>query len=172
MTSGHASGASVVGVTVSFTVIAFIVTVLRLITRLTIVRNAGLDDLIISFAMVFSIVLTITMGEQGINPPTKKSSLSDDQFSPIRHGNTRRHNRPSREYNELSVVLGFCMDLLSGSLLRETVDLAAILAHIPREEPQSRGLCAHGNDRCLDGLGVLQCDIRLHADQSFLESER
>lgn len=93
MTSGHASGASVVGVTVSFTVIAFIVTVLRLITRLTIVRNAGLDDLIITFAMVFSIVLTVTMGEQGTNPQTsKKSSISDDQCSAIRHGYARRHN--------------------------------------------------------------------------------
>lgn len=92
MTSGHASGASVVGVTVSFTVIAFIVTVLRLITRLTIVRNAGLDDLIITFAMVFSIVLTLTMGEQGTNPPIDKSSISDDQCSAIRHGYARRHN--------------------------------------------------------------------------------
>ncbi|CAK3899103.1 related to integral membrane [Lecanosticta acicola] len=63
-TSGHASSTSVVGVTVAFTVVAFVVTVLRLITRISIVRKVGLDDLVITLAVLFSIVLTVTMGEQ------------------------------------------------------------------------------------------------------------
>ena len=63
--NGHAPGSAVVGVTISFTILAFIATSLRLITRFGIVRNAGLDDLVISIAVVLSIVLTMTMCLQG-----------------------------------------------------------------------------------------------------------
>ncbi|EME42974.1 hypothetical protein DOTSEDRAFT_72404 [Dothistroma septosporum NZE10] len=59
--SGHAPGSAVVGVTISFTILAFITTSLRLVTRLGIVRNAGLDDLVISIAVALSICLTMTM---------------------------------------------------------------------------------------------------------------
>ncbi|KAK4623368.1 Wortmanamides biosynthesis cluster protein C [Fulvia fulva] len=59
--NGHAPGSAVVGVTISFTILAFIATSLRFITRFGIVRNAGLDDLVISIAVVLSIVLTMTM---------------------------------------------------------------------------------------------------------------
>lgn len=62
--SGHASGEAVVGVTVGFTVLAALATIARLITRLGIVRHAGLDDVVISIAIVLSIMLTIAMCQQ------------------------------------------------------------------------------------------------------------
>lgn len=63
--SGHAPGTAVVGVTVSFTVLTFMATMMRLYTRIGIVRNAGLDDLVITVALVLTIVLTVTMCQQG-----------------------------------------------------------------------------------------------------------
>ncbi|CZT21442.1 related to integral membrane protein [Ramularia collo-cygni] len=62
--SGHASGEAVVGVTISFTVLAGLATVARLVTRIGIVHSAGLDDLVISIAIVLSIMLTIAMCQQ------------------------------------------------------------------------------------------------------------
>lgn len=59
--SGHASGESVVGVTVAFTILAFLATVTRLFTRIRIVHNAGADDLIIAIALALTIVLTACM---------------------------------------------------------------------------------------------------------------
>jgi hypothetical protein len=61
MAVGHAPGGAVVGVIVAFTVLAFLATASRLITRLVIVRGAGIDDLIITIAMILSIALTSTM---------------------------------------------------------------------------------------------------------------
>lgn len=62
--SGHASGEAVVGVTVAFTVLAALATVARLVTRIGIVHHAGLDDVVISVAIVLSIMLTIAMCQQ------------------------------------------------------------------------------------------------------------
>jgi hypothetical protein len=58
---GHASGDSVVGVIMAFTVLASIATVTRLITRIGIVHNSGLDDLVIAIACILTIALTATM---------------------------------------------------------------------------------------------------------------
>lgn len=63
-TSGHASGEAVIGVTVAFTVLAALATVARLVTRIGIVHSAGLDDAVISIAIVLSIMLTIAMCQQ------------------------------------------------------------------------------------------------------------
>lgn len=62
--SGHASGEAVVGVTVAFTVLAVLATVARLVTRIGIVHSAGLDDAIISIAIMLSVVLTVAMCQQ------------------------------------------------------------------------------------------------------------
>ncbi|KAF2170774.1 hypothetical protein M409DRAFT_51034 [Zasmidium cellare ATCC 36951] len=62
--SGHAPGSAVVGVTISFTVLAFMATVMRLYTRIGIVRNAGLDDIVITIALALTSVLTVTMCQQ------------------------------------------------------------------------------------------------------------
>lgn len=63
--SGHAPGEAVTGVTISFTVLAFMATAMRLYTRIGIVRNVGLDDVVITIALALTIVLTITMCQQG-----------------------------------------------------------------------------------------------------------
>ena len=73
--SGHAPGSAVVGVTISFTVLAFMTTTLRLITRFGIVRNAGLDDLVISIAVLLSICLTMTMCLQGTTSSADSSRV-------------------------------------------------------------------------------------------------
>lgn len=52
MVSGHASGEAVVGVTITFTIIAAASTALRLYTRFVIVKSTGLDDAFIAAAMV------------------------------------------------------------------------------------------------------------------------
>lgn len=63
--SGHAAPAVVVGVTVATTVLAGLAVASRLLTRLTVVKKGGSDDVCISIAMVLSIALTITMCQQG-----------------------------------------------------------------------------------------------------------
>lgn len=50
--SGHASPAAIDGVTIAFTVIAAIAVFLRLLTRLRIVHNGGIDDIFIVAALV------------------------------------------------------------------------------------------------------------------------
>ena len=52
MGGGHTSGSAVVGVTIAFTILAAIATVLRLFTRTSLVHTAGPDDIAIVFATV------------------------------------------------------------------------------------------------------------------------
>jgi len=56
MTTGHASGPAVVGVTIAFTVLALLSAIGRLFTRTAIARSPGLDDVFIILAMVSSFV--------------------------------------------------------------------------------------------------------------------
>lgn len=49
---GHTSGDAVAGVTVSFTVVAVICTVLRLYTRFALNKMGGIDDVFIAIAQV------------------------------------------------------------------------------------------------------------------------
>lgn len=65
--SGHTSGAAVVGVTIAFTAIAALVVFTRLLTRIHIVKDPGLDDGFILGALLFSIATTITMCLQGMH---------------------------------------------------------------------------------------------------------
>jgi hypothetical protein len=53
-TGGHTSGDAVTGVTVSFTIIAVICTVLRLYTRFALNKMGGVDDVFIAIATVCS----------------------------------------------------------------------------------------------------------------------
>nr|OQO30711.1 hypothetical protein B0A51_01835 [Rachicladosporium sp. CCFEE 5018] len=57
--SGHADPSAVVGVTVSFTVVAVVAVALRLYSRLILVRSAGKDDIAISIAAIMTIGLTV-----------------------------------------------------------------------------------------------------------------
>ncbi|CAK3821424.1 Hypothetical predicted protein [Lecanosticta acicola] len=61
---GHVSGRTVTTTIITFNTIAGILTILRLQTRRLIVRNAGIDDVLVSLGLICSTVLTITMCEQ------------------------------------------------------------------------------------------------------------
>jgi hypothetical protein len=52
MISGHASGKSVVTVTLTFIILAALFVLFRIYARLKIARNPGLDDVFISLALV------------------------------------------------------------------------------------------------------------------------
>jgi hypothetical protein len=52
---GHTSGGVVVGVIVSFTGLAGILVLSRLYARLIIVKNAGVDDVLVTFGQVSQI---------------------------------------------------------------------------------------------------------------------
>ena len=58
MTGGHAPGSAVVAVTITFTCLATVAALARLVTRIFIVRKEGLDDILISFAVVWSSMLS------------------------------------------------------------------------------------------------------------------
>lgn len=106
--SGHAPGSAVVGVTISFTVLAFMATVMRLYTRIGIVRNAGLDDIVITIALALTIVLTVTMCQQGELEPTFNYDAAGKltYISTIRHGKTRGHTLQQRQRPIPRLVLG------------------------------------------------------------------
>ncbi|KAF2167882.1 hypothetical protein M409DRAFT_65944 [Zasmidium cellare ATCC 36951] len=64
VSGGHTSGAAVVAVVVTFTVIGVVLTVARLYTRKLLVHNAGIDDVFIVVGVILSILVTVTMCEQ------------------------------------------------------------------------------------------------------------
>jgi len=53
-------GMGVVGVTLAFTTLALVFVGARLYTRLVLVKSAGLDEILISLAWIFSLILTVT----------------------------------------------------------------------------------------------------------------
>ena len=66
MGSGHASGEAVVAVTIAMVALAGAVVLLRLYTRIAIVKSPGLDDAFIAASLVFSVATTVTMCLQGM----------------------------------------------------------------------------------------------------------
>lgn len=56
---GHTSGDAVVGVTVSFTAVAVICTVLRLYTRFGLNKMGGIDDVFIAIAQVCQLIVQL-----------------------------------------------------------------------------------------------------------------
>ena len=64
--SGHASPAAVLGVTITFTIIAASAVALRLYSRIFIVHSPGKDDAFIVAALTMTICLTIAQGFQGM----------------------------------------------------------------------------------------------------------
>ncbi|KAF2208670.1 hypothetical protein CERZMDRAFT_48687, partial [Cercospora zeae-maydis SCOH1-5] len=86
MPVGHAPGSAVVGVTVAFTILAFIVTAFRLFTRIAIVKQPGIDDFIITIALLFTIALTTCMVLQvkyGMGRHAASLSPNDSKYSLI-----------------------------------------------------------------------------------------
>ena len=63
--SGHADPAAVLGVTISFTIIAAATVLLRLYSRVFIVHSPGKDDAFIVAASTMTVCLTIAQGFQG-----------------------------------------------------------------------------------------------------------
>lgn len=63
--SGHADPAAVLGVTISFTILAFTAVALRMYSRIFIVHSPGKDDAFIVGAVIMTICLTIAQGFQG-----------------------------------------------------------------------------------------------------------
>lgn len=78
--SGHADPAAVLGVTISFTIIATFAVALRLYSRIFIVHSPGKDDAFIAAACAMTICLTIAQCFQGSSirdhPVVKKQHLS------------------------------------------------------------------------------------------------
>ncbi|KAK5111850.1 hypothetical protein LTR85_011748 [Meristemomyces frigidus] len=62
--SGHASQSSIYGTTIAFTMLAALVVVARLITRIAIVRRPGLDDAFITLGCVFSVAMGVSICKQ------------------------------------------------------------------------------------------------------------
>ena len=58
---GHATGEAVLGVTLSFTILAVVAACLRLLTRFFISKAAGADDAFVAVSTV-SIPVTISLG--------------------------------------------------------------------------------------------------------------
>ncbi|CAK4034475.1 hypothetical protein CBER1_09401 [Lecanosticta acicola] len=65
--SGHASGGTTEAVTATMTVLSFIAVSMRLYARLGVSKNAGWDDLLISFSWIFAVATTIAMFIQVAN---------------------------------------------------------------------------------------------------------
>lgn len=64
--SGHADPAAVLGVTISFTIIAASAVILRMYSRIFIVHSPGKDDAFIVAAQIMTIALTVAQGFQGM----------------------------------------------------------------------------------------------------------
>lgn len=67
--SGHADPEAVLGVTISFTIIAVSAVVLRMYSRIFLVHSPGKDDAFIVAAAAMTICLTIAQGFQGTPLP-------------------------------------------------------------------------------------------------------
>jgi hypothetical protein len=63
--SGHADPTAVLGVTITFTIIAASAVILRLYSRIFIVHSPGKDDAFIVAASIMTVCLTIAQGFQG-----------------------------------------------------------------------------------------------------------
>lgn len=106
--SGHASGEAVVAATIGMVVLAGVVVLLRLFTRVFIVKSPGWDDAFIAGSLLFSIATTVTMCLQGPSThrrtcrrPLQQRSrrmdrLTDHYRSPLGHGPTPTHPHPLR----------------------------------------------------------------------------
>jgi hypothetical protein len=75
--SGHADPTAVLGVGITFTIIAVAAVVLRLYSRISIVRSAGKDDVFIVAACVMTVCTTIAQGFQGALLPNQCCHIRD-----------------------------------------------------------------------------------------------
>jgi Flp pilus assembly protein protease CpaA len=135
-TGGHTSGDAVTGVTVSFTIVAVICTILRLYTRFALNKMGGVDDVFIAIATVCSprqhLRSTLTQcidfisGTHNYNVRSRYVSLKlNDSWrartlihgSQIWHGTTLIVTHFTRSLVDQQMVLVVPMDLLPRTLL-------------------------------------------------------
>lgn len=75
--SGHADPNAVLGVTITFTIIAVAAVVLRLYSRIFVVHSPGKDDAFIVAACTMTVCLTIAQGFQGALFPMQCFRIRD-----------------------------------------------------------------------------------------------
>ncbi|KAK6369463.1 hypothetical protein LTR81_027997, partial [Elasticomyces elasticus] len=61
MTSGHAAQGSIIGVTLTFAVLASICVAMRLHTRIVTLKSPGWDDAFVTAALIFNIIYFTAM---------------------------------------------------------------------------------------------------------------
>lgn len=89
--SGHATQPAIYGTVVAFTIVSGLVVTARLVTRMAIIRQPGLDDLFITIGCVFTIAMAAAICMQGMHMPNLPEGLdhaADNLVlrSSIRHG--------------------------------------------------------------------------------------
>jgi hypothetical protein len=151
---GHTSGDSVAGVTIAFTVVSVVGTLLRLYTRFILNGMAGPDDIVIAIATVRRNITTSTIKTDSLyrhwqwdSQPRCASKvrrqardfrtvqghlLTSD--SHIRHWSSPKHTHRTRSHLGREMVLGKPLGLLLGPLLRQVGHLTAVSAHLPAED--------------------------------------
>lgn len=69
------------------------------------------------------------------------------------------------------MVLGICLDLLSGIVFHQAFDSTTILTRVSAQRFQDCVLPSNGSRHCLLYLHVLQCNLRVHTCCVLLEQE-
>jgi hypothetical protein len=141
--SGHADPAAVLGVTISFTVVATFAVALRLYSRIFIVHSPGKDDAFIAAACAMTICLTIAQCFQGSSvrdhPVITKTKRNIEHTklthaianSQVRHGPALRQFDTLRETHLRKTLLGFDHHLQPRTIPLQILHPLAIPANIP-----------------------------------------
>jgi hypothetical protein len=106
--SGHADPTAVLGVTITFTIIAASAVILRLYSRIFIVQSPGKDDVFIVAASIMTVCLTIAQGFQGmpdISSTTIKPKHADTQIT-VKYG-MGRHLETLTQYEGVTSLKPF-----------------------------------------------------------------
>ncbi|EMC96856.1 hypothetical protein BAUCODRAFT_41690, partial [Baudoinia panamericana UAMH 10762] len=111
-------GDAVMGVTIATTIISLIAVISRLATRLGIVRNAGVDDIFIGIAWLFSVATTVTMVLQ------------------VKHG-MGRHQYDLSEHDQLAQLKPFWVSVIVYNLSISSAKFSILFQYL-RIFPQQR----------------------------------
>ena len=113
--SGHADPAAVLGVTISFTIIATFAVALRLYSRVFIVHSPGKDDAFIAAACAMTICLTIAQCFQGSSirgrPVVKKRNSLTYSIATVKYG-MGRHFDNLTPYEKLTSAKPFWASII------------------------------------------------------------
>lgn len=171
--SGHADPAAVLGVTISFTIIAVLVVVLRLYSRIFLVHSPGKDDAFIVAAAAMTVCLTIAQGFQGMHPfrPTPNRPLDSrltSNRSKIWHGTASGQPDRLRAHHIPQTVLGQHCHLQLGTLPDQILHPATIPPHLPIPHLSNPELLLDGIHLRLVMLDSLQLHLLLQTRRLLL----